>query len=114
MTDPIVYNQASALDNNVKVPNRRTSSFAYLFRIKATAEGGATYTSPEFTLNAIYTCTTTISASTSPVVTAWQDFNLDGSTDPMFTFPKFVNSNPACPINSYTINPQLETPSWTL
>jgi len=105
MTDLTVYNQAGAGDNFVKVPSRTNVLDTYKFTVTATAVGGATYTSPEFTLNTVCgPASTTILASTSPVVTTPQFFTLDG-TDPIFTFPKFVNSNPTCPINSYTINP---------
>jgi hypothetical protein len=49
--DPLVYNQAVAGDNYVKVlPNRRHLLATYGFTVTATALGGATYTSPELNI----------------------------------------------------------------
>jgi hypothetical protein len=51
--DPLVYNQAGAGDNFVKVPSRTNVLDTYRFTVTATALGGATFTSPEFTLNTV-------------------------------------------------------------
>ena len=51
--DPFVYNWNLPGDNFVIVPNRRNLLSTYKFSITATAEGGATITMPEYTLNTV-------------------------------------------------------------
>jgi hypothetical protein len=101
--DPTVYNQDVLGDNYVVVPNRRHLLATYKFTITATAEGGATYTSPEFTLNTICgpgSFDTSTSYTTIGVFTKSLAQTLDiGSSSIFFLVDSLANNwSPDCPI----------------
>jgi hypothetical protein len=65
------------------VPSRTSDVFAYKFTITATADGGATYTSPLFTLNANPPpCDPSSTTITLPVIATPQVFMLNEASDP--------------------------------